>query len=110
MIFSRLCPTKLKKPKERPTTNLIKVIVYKFKCKSCSLTYVGETKRSWDSRWLEHKPGVRKKNESAIKDHGESTGHDVRSTDVNILEGGVLGCEKRKFLKALHSVHGQGFR
>lgn len=45
-----------RKPVERPTANRIKVIVYK----SCSFIYVEETKRMWDSRWLEHKPGVRR--------------------------------------------------
>ena len=92
------------RPKERPSENQIKGIVYKFKCKSCPFTYIGETKRSWNSRWLEHKPGVRKRNESAIKDHAEKTGHDVTSTDVEVLERGVTNYHKRIFLEALHSV------
>ena len=44
-------------PKERPT---VKSIVYKVKCNSCSFTYIGETKRTWETRWLEH-------NYSAVK-------------------------------------------
>ena len=28
------------------------------KCKSCAFTYIGQTKRCWCSRWLEHKSGV----------------------------------------------------
>ena len=81
-----------------------KVIVYKFKCQSCSFTYVEESKRCWCSRWLEHKPGVRKKTFSAIKEHAERTGHEVAKTDVNILEKVIKNYDKRRFLEALHSV------
>ena len=56
-----------KKPKERPQEMRTKAIVYKFKRESCSFTYVGELKRCWCSRWLEHKTGVRKKTFSANK-------------------------------------------
>ena len=52
-------------------------------------------------RWLEHKPGVRRKITSAIKDHAESTGHDVAKTDV---KKGVMDQQKRLFLEAWHSV------
>ena len=34
--------------------------------------YVGETKKCLYSRWLEHKPGVGRKNRSAVKDHAEN--------------------------------------
>ena len=94
----------LKKPKERPQEIRTKAIVYKFKCESCSFTYVGESKRCWCSRWLEHKPGVIKKTFSAIKVHAEQTGHEVAKTDVNILEKGIKNYDKRRFLEALHSV------
>jgi hypothetical protein len=93
-----------KKPKERPQEMRKKAIVYKFKCESCSFTYVGESKRCWCSRWLEHKPGVRKNTLSAIKEHAERTGHEVAKTEVNILEKGIKNCDKRRFLEALHSV------
>ena len=93
-----------KKPKERPQEMRTKAIVYKFKCESCSFTYVGESKRCWCSRWLEHKPGVRKNTFSAIKEHAERTGHEVAKTDVNILEKGIKNYDKRRLLEALHSV------
>jgi hypothetical protein len=60
-----------KKPKERPQEMRTKAIVYKFKFQSCSFTYVDESKRCSCSRWIEHKPGVRKKTFSAIKEHAE---------------------------------------
>ena len=81
-----------------------KAIVYKFKCKSCAFTYIGQTRRCWCSRWLEHKPGVRRKITSVIKDHAETTGHDVAKTDAKILEKGVMDQQKRLFLKAWHSI------
>ena len=58
------------------------------------------------SRWLEHKPGVslRRKITSAIKDHAESTGHDVAKTDVKTLEKGVMDQQKRLFLEAYGTV------
>ena len=49
---------------------------------SAHLLYTGETKRAWESRRLGHKPEVRKHNHSAVKDHAEATGHDVKSTVV----------------------------
>ena len=94
----------IQKPKERPQEMRTKAIVYKFKCESCSFTYVGESKRCWCSRWLEHKPGVRKKTFSAIKEHAERTDHEVAKTDVNILEKGIKNYDKRRFLEMLHSV------
>ena len=92
------------KPKDMLEETRKKAIVYKFKCKSCAFTYIGQTKRCWCSRWLEHKPGVRRKITSAIKDHAECTGHDVAKTDVKILEKGVMDQQKRLFLEAWHSI------
>ena len=46
-----------KKPKDRPTVNQIKGIVYEVKCKTWDFTYVN--------------------NESAIRHHAETTDHDI---------------------------------
>ncbi|XP_078353258.1 uncharacterized protein LOC144638030 [Oculina patagonica] len=78
-----------KKPKDRPATNQIKGIVYKVKCKTCDFAYVGESKRSWNSRGAEHKPGTRSNNESAIRFHAETTDHDIHPDYVEILERNV---------------------
>ena len=94
-----------RKPKDRPTETQVKGIVYKFKCKSCDFSYVGESKRSWKSRWAEHKPGTRRMIESSIKEHAETTGHDVHSDDVHILENGVMNYHKRLFLESFHSCN-----
>ena len=63
-----------------------------------------ESKRSWKSRWAEHKPGTRPQIESAIKVHAETTGHDVCMEDVEILEKGVNNYNGRIFLESFHSV------
>ena len=81
-----------------------KGIVYKVKCRSCDFTYIGETKRSWNSRGGEHKPGTNNNKESAIKDHAETTDHDIDTGYVEILEKNVNNWHKRIFLESWHST------
>ncbi len=69
---------------------------------------MGESKRSWRSRWAEHahvQLGTQRKIESSIKEHAETTGHDVQSDDVLILEKGVMNYHKRLFLQSSHSCN-----
>lgn len=66
-------------------------------------TYVGESKRSWNSRGVEHKPGVRSNNESANRDHAQTTDHDIHPDYVEILERNV-NRQEHIFLEALHSI------
>ena len=48
-----------KKPKDRPTKEHLKGIVYKVSCRTYPFTYVGENgKRSWKSRGAEQNPGT----------------------------------------------------
>lgn len=91
------------KLKDRNRYVLVKGIVYKFKCRSCKCTYIRETDRVWHSRQLEHKPGTRKQLKSAIKEHAQSTGHNVTSTDAPFMEKVVFNLSKRKFLEAVHT-------
>ena len=46
------------KAKDKQTDSKIKGIFYKSECPDCPFTYIGESKRSWKSRWAEHKPDV----------------------------------------------------
>jgi len=39
-----------KKPKDQPTKEQLKGIVYKVTCRTCFFTYVGESRRNWKSR------------------------------------------------------------
>ena len=92
-----------KKPKDRPAGNQVKGIVYKVQCRSCSFNYIGESKRSWSSRGDEHKPGTRAGNFSAVKEHAETTNHDIHSKYVERLERNGKNKAKRLFLEAMHS-------
>ncbi len=65
---------------------------------------MGESKRSWNSRGAEHKPGAKSSNESAIKLHAETTAHDIHPDYVEILERNVNNRQQRLFLEALHSI------
>ena len=78
--------------------------MYKVKCRSCDFTYIGVTKRSWNSRGGEHKPGTNNNKESAIKDHAETTDHDIVTSYVEILEKNVNNWHKRIFLESWHST------
>ena len=93
-----------RKPKDRPKETKTKGIVYKVKCRSCDFTYIGETKRSWNSRGGEHKPRTNNNKESAIKDHAETTDHDNDTGYVEILEKNVNNWHKRIFLESWHST------
>ena len=92
-----------KKPKDRPNNWQKKGILYKVKCRSCEFTYVGESKRSWNSRGKEHKPGTRPECFSAIKQHGETTNHDIHPKYVELKEIGVTNLSQRLFLESWHS-------
>ena len=92
------------KLKDKQAVSEIKGIVYKFECPDCPFTYKGEGKRSWKSRWAEHKPGVRPEIKSATKDHAESTGHEASMENATIMEKRVHNTHKRLFLESLNSV------
>ena len=79
---------------DKQAVSEIKGIVYKFECPDCLFTYIGESKRSWKSRWAEHKPGVRSEIKSAIKDHAESTGHEASMKNATIIEKRVHNTHK----------------
>ena len=84
--------------------SLLLLLLFVVDCKSCDFTYVGESKRSWNSRGPEHKPGTRSSNDSFIKQHAETTDHDVHPNYAQILERGVDNLSKRLFLESWHST------
>ena len=92
-----------KKPKDRTNNWQKRGIVYKVKCKSCEFTYVGESKLSWNSRGKEHKPSTRPECFSAIKQHAETTDHDIHPNYVKLKEIGVTNLSQRLFLESWHS-------
>ena len=101
---SRPLSSVFKIPKDKKYELKIPGIVYKVKCEDCHFTYVGESKRSWDSGGKEHNPGRRTNNESAIKQHWEETGHKIHPKYVQILERGITNYHQRFFLESWHST------
>ena len=91
------------KPWDRPTKEQLKGIVYKVSCRTWPFTYAGESKRSWKSRGAEYKPGTNEIIGSAIKQHADTTGHDIHPNYANILETSMKTKNKRLFLESLHS-------
>ena len=81
-----------KKPKDRPT------IVYKVSCHDCAFIYVGESDHLWSSRGAEHDPGRASNTESVIKQHAESTDHNIHPREAQILKRSVTNYNKRLFL------------
>ena len=66
-----------KKPNDRLQVHQRRGTVYKVRCNDFAFTYIGESKRSWSSRGAEHDPGRACNGDSAIKQHTESTEHDI---------------------------------
>ena len=48
----------------------------KSELQNVSITYIGETKRSWKFRGAKHKPGTNGNADSAVKQYAETSGHD----------------------------------
>jgi hypothetical protein len=92
------------KAKDKRADSEIKGIVYKFEFPDCPFTYIGGSKRSWKSRWAEHKPGVRPEIKSAIENHAETTGHETSMENAKIIKKRVQNTHKRLFLESLHSL------
>ena len=93
-----------RKPKDRPPADRIGGIVCKVKCNDCSFMYIRESKRLWTSRGAEHDPVCANNKESAIKQHAETTDHDIHPRDVQIFERGISNYGKRLFLESWHST------
>ena len=59
-------------------------VVYKFTCKNCPATCIGETKRSLKTRINEHKKN--KNIESVIHTHRNSLNHEFNWDDTKIID------------------------
>ena len=92
-----------KKHKDRPSEDRITGIVYKVDCKNCEFTDVGESKRCWASRSIEHDPARAASRESLIRHHAHTTGHDIHPRYARILEHNEHNHHRRLFLEFLHS-------
>ena len=63
-----------RQPKDRPSDAQIEGVVYKVEYKACCFTYIGESKRSWSSRWLNTNQIQDERTKSAVKDYFQRTG------------------------------------
>jgi len=61
-----------KKPKDRPSEEKVAGINLQVGCKDCDFSYIGESKRCWASRRMEHDPALAASiKESAIQQHAK---------------------------------------
>jgi len=78
----------IKAKKDCLPLNYNKDIVYKISCKDCDSTYVGQTKRKLNTRLLEHKKDINKKNGklSVISEHRLGNNHEFDWDNPKILD------------------------
>jgi len=78
----------IKAQKDTLQTVSNKNVVYRLNCKSCDVTYVGQTKRKLNTRTLEHKKDINKKtnNHSVITNHRMEFNHDFEWENPIILD------------------------
>jgi len=65
-----------------------KNVVYKLNCKDCDITYIGQTKRTLNTRIMEHKKDINKTNgkHSVITEHRLECNHDFDWDNPTILD------------------------
>ena len=64
---------------------------------------IGESRRCWALRRVEHDPACAASKESAIRQHAESTTHNIHPHYSEILERNETNYKRRIFLKSLYS-------
>ena len=67
--------------------------VYEHSCKTCSVSYIGETKRPLGVRNSEHKRKL-----SPVAIHARTTGHNIPTSEARVLDQGNLGKIRRSSL------------
>ena len=112
-LRNRLVHVKDKPPRDKQSN-----LVYGFKCKgpNCSEAYVGETKQSLKARFSQHRRPSSSEHQadSAIFEHSKTSGHQIDTEDVVILdreerwfERGVLGAIWERIEKPSLNKHGR---
>ena len=80
--------------KDKVPTNLKSLVLYKYKCSDCNVTYIGKTSRHYQVRFSEHL-GISKvtnlplkyskKSSTAIREHTHSSGHNSTKECFKII-------------------------
>ena len=69
-------------PKDKTDKTMTCGAIYHAKCNDCDKEYIGESARTFETRWKEHK----KRETSAIFQHCKDSGHHMDIENVTILE------------------------
>ncbi|GJQ65641.1 hypothetical protein Trydic_g7731 [Trypoxylus dichotomus] len=72
-------------PTPKETIPLENQGVYKIKCETCQLSYIGQTNRRITTRKEEHRNAVKQRTTSSLAKHVIDTGHKIDFEDVRML-------------------------
>ncbi|UYV65663.1 hypothetical protein LAZ67_3005015 [Cordylochernes scorpioides] len=82
-----------------------KDVVYRIPCKSCNVSYIGETGRFLGTRLQEHKSYWKyAKERFAMVEHGLRSGHHPDWENTSTIYRGIQNSHQRKFLEAIASM------
>ncbi|UYV76981.1 hypothetical protein LAZ67_14002674 [Cordylochernes scorpioides] len=82
-----------------------KDVVYRIPCKSCNVSYIGETGRFLGTRLQEHKSSWKyAKERFAMVEHGLRSGHQPDWENTSTIYRGIQNSHQRKFLEAIASM------
>ncbi|UYV83348.1 hypothetical protein LAZ67_23000724 [Cordylochernes scorpioides] len=82
-----------------------KDVVYRIPCKSCNVSYIGETGRFLGTRLQEHKSSWKYAKESfAMVEHGLRSRHQPDWENTSTIYRGIQNSHQRKFLEAIASM------
>ena len=76
-------------------------VIYEIVCSNCDLSYVGETTRSYSTRFKEHS-NTTQKTLSAVGEHRQSTGHTINFEDCSILATESERLRRKKIKEAIY--------
>lgn len=95
--------TRFPKPKDKPSTEQTRCVVYKVNCLDCDFVYYGQTDRALTTRIKEHKRAVRvADSNSKIAQHANQFVHNIDFDHATIVDR-ARDYHKRLFLEAWHS-------
>ncbi len=87
-------------PKDALPNDLRSDVAYRVDCKGCNAYYVGETRKTLQSRIREHKGAVQRRETTKV--HKCETGHSIVFENAKAIDHGRFKGE-RLVMEALHS-------
>ena len=100
---SRKLSAALHAPKDRPSKEKTKGVVYRIPCKDCDQCYIGQTGNSFDMRIKQHKAALRlmQEEKSAVASHALNHDHHIGWEEAEILKQ-QSDYRKRMFSETWH--------